>query len=1453
MKPLKGMNMDVSSSNMPEGTYRRAQNFIYGKELDSLLQEPGLAEKANHLNDQHVCGAYALPNDNLLLFAFTQGTTNGSGSTIYKYTADTDSYSIVLADDELDFGPNTVLKITSFQNSAAETLVVFTDNINPIRILNIDDPDSDMTTNKLFSDSNLVELTVQQSQGSGGFEEGTHFFSVAYEAKDGSRTAFQGLHGPYPVKESLGTFDISMSNIDQDYEYLLIASLSFSGDALEAKIQRRFAITSATLERTVDNINPYNTLTVEELVAKPQVYTRAKTTTFYENRLYLGGVKEHDEADLQAFANVIQPIWCYGATGQDSSTHSVNLDETYYPDNLRFMPGEVYAFYVSWIRSDGSETQAFHIPGFKQATVPLTIGADDSDLYVADQTINVSPDVTINSITALVSNGAANYLHYDKEAGATHYYQTRDTGTENSTLYNASDTTDRARGRMGYWENQNETYPSAFPDVKRYEYTGGTVPALNDQAQTLAGELVRHHKFPTLNWLANNTSVYSSYNYNNRPTLSVEFEHVPIPDGHVGVRFYHAKRTINNSTILGQSLLFHGHDNNYAQEAAGNANYNDYVSTNAFNTAHLNANPTALDGANGLQYGTYPSFFTWEVQTYADKGRMHPFDMLRTKPRLSQEAGKHFIRIDQVVGKKAEPHTIGEGAYGTDNQYWRFYVDPNVTFSNNTSAYIVDLYAEDQFESTLVRNRLLSFNYNSTLTSLHSVSEQMALRPISDAHYLGAGVIDGDREIDNRGGEECLFFDIQHSVLNTDMHFPTSSVPSGTTDEIDYWKKRLGYDWTGESRSAVTGMFYDNMGSLNSGSVPQSIGTSLPVSVAPVVNFCVTRTDIYQGYASQDLVACTPVITSLDSSEFTLATSTAATTTTKIATDLNVSTVGKVRFTRAFGDMSISKLRYRTTAFAGWTHRTTNLSTSAPETTTDAASPSNDAGTVRVGHEISLYTAANPYFLDTEQSKESIYYYLGDNDRAISPAETNDFTLDTSFLKVNDFRQPGVYDHSAEYNSAYPYRVHRSVAQVADEPDINVRTFLSFDSYEMPRSRGTIQNTESFNDKLLIHHERGLFVTKGKEKLSTTAGEIAFGTGDIFSTIPREVVPTPNGYAGTQHPLSCVLTPAGYFFADASQGKIFQYSEKLQEISNFGMRNFWYDKLTSLNTSAGTSGAIHSYRPGMFAVYDPRWHRVIFHLRNSSFATESDLPEYSFKSLPTDAGGYYNSSSQQDEFVSYNLMLNNWTSFHTYNWTYAVSTENYLYSYNTVSTNTGTLQLYEHNDLRQNFGTFFGAVKTARYPSFIDAVLAFREPVVFSSINWYTKAVDHTVSNLGFASHNTTFTSAHIYTDYQCSVDTTLVRTTQSTLLDRTANLRRDDYMWKWNGYRDVVIDRATRFVDAEGELVTGNLDDTKPWYDKKRFVGDAATVRLTYANTISSTIGLYLYEIGAKVRKAYR
>lgn len=1453
MKPLKGMNMDVSASNMPEGTYRRAQNFIYGKELDSLLQEPGVAAK-EVLSGKNICGAYALPHDDLLIFTYSQGFSNGTGSTIYKYTRSTNTYSSLLSNAALLFNADTVLKITSFQNAQGEILVVFTDGVNPIRILNLSSPNVDMTTNKLFADFDIVQVEVQQSQGSGGFGEGTHFFSVAYESADGSRTAFQGLHGPHPVKEQLGSFDLSLTNIDQDYKYLLIASLSFSGDALEAKIQRRFAITGSSLERTVDNINPYGTLTVEELVAKPQVYVKAKTTTFYENRLYLGGVKEHDEEDLQALANVIQPIWCYGATGQGGTNHPEDLDETYYPDNLRFLPGEVYAFYVSWVRSDGSETQAFHIPGYKQTAVPVTISSSDSDLYQSDYTLSLAPNAELSSILSVVSNGAANYLFYDKEAGATHYYQTRDTCTT-STLYSTD--TARARGVMGYWENRNETYPADFPDVKRYTYA--PVFGLNENAQSIAGELVRHHKFPSINWLQNNTNI-SAGNLGNRPTLGVEFEHVPMPSGYVGVRFYHAKRTINNSTILGQSLLFHGHVNVYAREAAGNGSYVDYVSTNGFNTAHMNANPTGVSGANGLSYGASPSFFTWEVQTYADKGRMHPFDMLRTKPRISQDLGKHYIRIDQVVGKQAESHTIGEGAFGGDNQYWRFYVDSGVSTPSG-SLDIVSLYAEDLFESTLYRNRLLAFNYNSSLTSFHSVSEQMTLRPVEDAHYLSPGIIDAEREIDNRGGEECLFFNIKHRITNIDMHFPTSSVPAGTTDEIDFWKAYLGGNgypssispWTGESRIAASGMFYDNMGSLNSGQNPQLVGTERPVSVAPIVNFCVTRTDVYQGYASQELVACTPVISTLDTSEFSLSASTAATTADKVKQDLGVTSVGKLSYRRTFGDMSLSKLRYRTTAYAGWTHKTTNLNTpNQPQTVTNGASPSNDAGTLRVSHEISLYTAANPYFLDTEQSKEGIYYFLGDNDRAISPAETNDFTLETAFLKVNDFRQPGIFDSTAAYTADFPYRIHRSVAQVSDEPDINVRTFLSFDSYEMPRNRGIMQNLESFNDKLLIHHERGLYVTKGKEKLSTTAGEIAFGTGDIFSTVPQELVPTPNGYAGTQHPLSCVMTPAGYFFADASQGKVFQYSDKIQEISAFGMRNYWYDTLGELNAAAGTSGAVHSYRAGISAVYDPRWHRVIFTVRNNTYTNVADIPNIAYPSAPP-AVGYYTEGNSQDVFVSYNLMLNNWTSFHTYNWTLPVSTENYLYSFNSTDETNAQLKLYEHNNTTQPFSVFYGTSGTGRYKSYIDAVLRYGEPVVFSSVNWYTRALDHNVSNLGFTSHDTTFTRAYIYTDYQSSNETTLVRATQATLVSRTANLRKDDKMWKWNGFRDVVSDRTLRFVDEDGELVTSNLDDAKAWYDQKKFVSDAAIVRLIYDNSQDSTIGLYLYEIDAKVRKAYR
>ena len=1441
MKPLKGMNQDVSSATMPPGTYRRARNFIYGEELDALLQEPGMETLNFTLSGSTagvaLCGLHALPNDDFLAFTYNPGET-GTGSRVGKWSKSTGELSTVLQDNALAFDADTVLSIESFQNAAEETIVIFTDNENPIRVLNLSSPDTDMTTNKLFPDYDLVTVSVNAARGSGAFRKGTHFFAVAYEQEDGSRTGFQGLHGPFPVAEEAGIFDLTLSNVDTDYPFLLIASLSFTGDALEAKIQRRFAISGSTLERTVDNVNAYSELTVAELVAKPQVYTKAKSVAFQDNRIYLGNVTEHAEADLQSFANRIEPIWIYGATSQGGNNQSADLSETFYPDNLRFMPGEVYAFYVSWIREDGSETQAFHIPARNLgSTYTLSVESDDSDTYGADTNVTIDPTDTLDNIATNQANGTLNYLHYDKNAGNTYYYQSRDTCNKNQAHYSHNDTT-RVRGQMSVWFNEDELYPSNFPPLRRTTWNNG-ISQMQTTTTALAGTKVRHHKIPTGAWLERNTNVSTS-NMLTRPTVSVEFEHVPLPTGYTGVRFYYAKRTINNSTILGQSLLFHGAYNHYSAEAIGESN-TQYVATNAWNTSVLNYAPNALNSLNNNQLGSYPGTNNWKAQMILTTGRMHPFDMMRNKPRLSELAGRHYVRYDYVLGSQSLVYTSGPAPWSVDAFYWQFVVDESSDFD------ITELYGFDNFESTKYRNRIVRFDY-CTNPTVHIPSESMALRPVNESHYLAPGIFDSSKNIDNRGGEECVIFEIEHTTAGVTQDFPNSA--------IDHYEEKLGNTWGANGRKANTGVWLDNPGSVDG----TDGSAARPVSIAPVANFCVSRDNVYQGYASQDLVACTPVISVLDDPMYTNDPgnkSPAQFATAYIAAVAGIASLGKVAYTKTFGDMSLSQHRYRTTAFAGWTHGYANNNASAPNNVTDGYSPAPDAGTIRASHLVQMYTSANPYFIDTDQSRMDDYEFLADNDRSIVPSETNDYTIDVGFLKLNDFRQPGIYDITQTYVNEFPFRIHRSQAQANDEPDLNIRTFLPFDSYEQPRNRGSIQNLVPYVDKLLIHHERSLYVTRGKESLATTGGQIAFGTGDIFAVPPTEVVPTPNGYGGTQHPLSCIMTPAGYFYADASQGKIFKYTGQLQEISANGMKRFFRDALTNLSTVLGTSGQTMSFRPGIMSVYDPRYNRVIFHIRDRSGTGALPVVNFNADQGTGQESPGYAEADNKDAYVSFNIDLSTWTSFHDYNWLGAVSTANELYSLNLRLTDSSPdvfqTSLARHNVLTEAFTRFHGIAGLGRYNSFIDAVLPYQDGVVFSNINWYTKALDHAEATLGFIDHDRTFTDAVIYNDYQCSGSVPLVRAVQSTLVDRSANLRADDYRWKWNLFRDQVENRSARFIDDNGDVIESNIENDKDWYEQRRITGNHATVRLEYDNNSNSTIGLYLYDVDAKVRKTHR
>jgi len=1463
MKPLKGMNQDISSANKTEATYTKAMNFVYGTELDALLQEPGMKRLKSFAEYYGIMGCVPLRNDNFLLFTYTSGSHTGEGSAIRRFDSTTNLLDLIDQNDGYQFLPSSVLSAATFFNDKNEEFVIFTDNVNPVRIINIHNPETDLSLNALFANYTPSSFLASPAGGAGSYLKGTHFFCVAYELQDGSKTAFHGIVGPYVSSDNAAAFDISLAGLDTDFEWLLIGSISFVNAAIITKIQERVAITGTSMVVGTDGINPYKEASLEELIGNSATYTKAKTCTIHNNRLYLGNLTENEEISMQPFANKVQPLWVYGDTYQGNVTYPFSMDAIDYPTNMLFMPGEVYAFYISYIRKDGSSTRAYHIPG--EAPVQLTDQTDpwnDFEFYG----YTFQSDATCASIMEEYSDERYAHLANDItiQGPGAKFFRTRCTAHINNSFDGAqdldSDGAEKIRGNMGFWENEDEIYPADFPPQERITYASGAEQEIVLDSIPLAGKKVRHHKIPSTQWMGCNHGL-EFRDLSNPQMIRVEFDHVIIPEGYSAARIYYAKRTRNNATIQGQAPLFLGHTNSYAQIGTGTvndgaSNYTAFLGVNLHNNNFLSFTGSADDQVIDREsYRT--GGMVWEV------GKMHPPEMLSFKPAISRSLGTHYIMqeyITSATGDYTDPEL--------DVAQYKFSID------HGDSNAIETLYANDSFDGLNWRNRNQNFNNGGSYSRFHRVRNRHAILPIQDSKYIAAGVIDTENQIDNRGSEESLSFNIKwisEDITVTNNHTPnpsTSTTSSNRIDYADHLMTRLSHV-SGSSSGATTpttgflldriSPYYGNVSGTQAGYLSDSRSTS----AGGITNYCTYRDNVYSYYNTQDLVACTGMITADTLEDVTTGPANETAAFTTALGEYYSGVAGRVEYSKVYGDLNYSRHRFRSTSQVGW-DSSSYAEDDSLDSTNHNVSYASDIGTVRIGHNVHLMSPINPKFIDTTQSAMDTFTYLGSAERTIDPDQSNDYTYDISYLKLNDWKQPGVYTLDTVTAPTLPYRVARSQAQTDDAKDVNLRFFPVLDSYEQTRSRGEIVNLQGFNDKLIIHHALGLFVTRGQEKLATSTGEITFGDGDIFATKPIEVIPTTYGYGGTQHQLSCALTPLGYFFADESQGKLFQYTDKLVNIGALGLSNFLKTNL-KVRKDVKSTEALLGFFPGIQTTYDPWFERVIFHLRNWEGESEDDfvintlayIEDSSVEQAEGQTAYYEGTKNVKDFYLSYTPANNSWTSFHNYNTLSLVSTRDALYSINTTlradlgPVGTVGLSIYKHNDFTKPVGSF--ALK--RKSAYIDIAFPFGQGAILSDINWYTKVVDGNPEAVSHKEHDVTFTHAMVYNDYQCSGNISLIRTARGVNggEDVSGNMRRTDYKWFFNQFRDLVNDRTLSFIDEEGAVIDANIDTEKPWNEQKRFVGNFANVRLTLANTEHTTNALYLYDVDAKVRKSYR
>ncbi len=240
---------------------------------------------------------------------------------------------------------------------------------------------------------------------------------------------------------------------------------------------------------------------------------------------------------------------------------------------------EVYAFYISFILNDGTETYAYHIPGREAQKLGFSI---DENFRFNQGTADPRDHRTAYGFHP------GEFKEYNDSTRICEIADTTD-----HTLNNNGDGTPFAV-TTGYWENDNEVYPNTpdFNIAREVDEDGS--PQIKANATGLQGKKVRHHKMPsnfsktvpgyvTTNTINDNaitehavvqpgentdTKTKSSEDYplvqsEQVNILGIKLKNIQIPkyilDQVQGYKVYYAKRSERDKTVLGQSLAIPAH------------------------------------------------------------------------------------------------------------------------------------------------------------------------------------------------------------------------------------------------------------------------------------------------------------------------------------------------------------------------------------------------------------------------------------------------------------------------------------------------------------------------------------------------------------------------------------------------------------------------------------------------------------------------------------------------------------------------------------------------------------------------------------------------------------------------------------------------------------------------------------------------------------------------------
>ena len=601
MKLDKGLFLDSSETNQPQGTWKYMLNGTFDRDRNVITDEEGFRNFTKGIPGYECIGTEPIDND--VIVFLSDSNTNHEVGIVYE----NGFYSKIIGGSLFNFNENFPIKARIVKNFKSERTIVFIDDNNTPKIINIDDiPDildasDNITTanglNKIqlfpnFTEAKIINTSIEQG---GSLLSGAYYVIIQYENNNNIKTAWSKQSVPFYVTadnrdsgffgsdsniSSSRRIEFDIDNIDTSFDKINIGLVSeIQGVISVVNYNTENVPSSGTISNYSISSNSGTTLTLEETLVNSTKYLRVGDIELTEEELLGANVTEDEEINFQQWANMIELDYVATYETVDIANNTYNYSVLQDVGNDKgFRSGEVYAFYCSLVLTQGGETRLFHIPGR-----PSVAGETSVSSYVASENLPAGSKV----------------------------FQVENTADSISTV-----------SKMGYWENENEVYPS----IEDFDSSG--LGGLD-----LQGEKVRHHRFPDQRSLRSGSGTPANFGADEFCRLGVTASNIVIPSHLVdkieGIKIYYAKRDIENMTCLGQSIYQYAHINDDYGIGAETTNPDNLVlTTGAGNFREVAAGLDMRPVNNTLKF--------------------YDFSLLNVKPQISPNYISNQVKLEKV-------------------------------------------------------------------------------------------------------------------------------------------------------------------------------------------------------------------------------------------------------------------------------------------------------------------------------------------------------------------------------------------------------------------------------------------------------------------------------------------------------------------------------------------------------------------------------------------------------------------------------------------------------------------------------------------------------------------------------------------------------------------------------------------------------------------------------------